>query len=153
MSVSLRKDEFDEEHLTAADLVQGIQPTAVEGRSRENQVRDEQAKDACFGLADSWRGPVLAESPTSEERQALSDALTGLMVLRGELESRSHRAVCRICEQPFRLEDRQLDENGKAFHESCYIEEILRLAANFQSRIENGEREDYSELRRSCSGE
>jgi hypothetical protein len=146
MSVPLRKDgfSFNEEHLTTANLAQGKRPAAFENRSRENQVRDGQAKDAHFGLADSRRGPVFAESPTSEERQALSDALTGLTALSGELESRSHRAVCRICEQPFRLEDRKLDENGMVVHESCYIEEMLRLAANFQSRSENGEREGYS---------
>ena len=67
MSVPLRKDEFDEEHLTTADLAQGKRPAAVEDRSRENQVRDEQAKDARVGLADNRRGPVLAESPTSED--------------------------------------------------------------------------------------
>ena len=67
---------------------------------------------------------------TPEERQAISDALARLTVLRGELESRSQSAVCRICKQPIPLEDCKLDESGKAVHESCYVEEVLRLVAN-----------------------
>jgi hypothetical protein len=70
VSVPLRKDEFDEEHLTTADLAQGKRPAAVEDRSRENQVRDEQPKDARVGPADNRRRPVLAESPTSEDARA-----------------------------------------------------------------------------------
>jgi hypothetical protein len=80
MSVPLKKDEFDEEHLTTADLGQGKRPVTVEDRSRENQVRDEQVKDARFGLADNRREPVLAESPTiedaREEVRAASDVKT-----------------------------------------------------------------------------
>ena len=67
---------------------------------------------------------------TPEERQAISDALAGLMGLRRELEARSQSAVCRICKRPIPLEDCKLDENGKAVHESCYVEAVLRLVAN-----------------------
>jgi hypothetical protein len=67
---------------------------------------------------------------TAEERQAISDALAVLMVLRRELEARSPSPVCRICKQPVPLENCKLDENGKAVHESCYVDELLRLVAN-----------------------
>jgi hypothetical protein len=65
-----------------------------------------------------------------DERQAISDALAGLTVLRAELEGRSQSAVCRICKQPIPRDDCKLDESGKAVHESCYVEEVRRLVAN-----------------------
>ena len=54
MSVPLRKDEFDDQELTTADLAQGKRPAPVEDRSREDQTNKNQPKqdspnDARFG--------------------------------------------------------------------------------------------------------
>jgi hypothetical protein len=69
----------------------------------------------------------LAHGGTPEERRAISDALADLNVLRRELEARSHDAVlCRICNREVRLEEALTDHDGKAGHEDCLVEELLK---------------------------
>lgn len=64
MSVPLRKDEFDTEELTTADLAQGKRPAASEDRPATDSLKTDLLKTDL--LKEDRPRPVLAERPTTQ---------------------------------------------------------------------------------------
>ncbi len=68
MSVPLRKDEFDTEELTTADLAQGKRPAGVDDRPATDTLKTDLLKE------DRPR-PVLATRPSTEGKQSIGSEL------------------------------------------------------------------------------
>jgi hypothetical protein len=67
MSVPLRKDEFDTEELTTADLAQGKRPAAAEDRPATDTLKNDSLKSDL--LTENRPRPVLASRPSTAGTQ------------------------------------------------------------------------------------
>lgn len=80
MSLPLRKDEFDTEELTTADLAQGKRPVATEDRPGTEQMKTDQMKTDLLKeerTSENRPSPVLAERPSDENvRSTTSEGST-----------------------------------------------------------------------------
>jgi hypothetical protein len=73
MSVPLRKDEFDTEELTTADLAQGKRPAAAEDRPPTDTLKNDSLKTDL--LKENGPRPVLASRPSTEGTQTIGSDL------------------------------------------------------------------------------
>jgi hypothetical protein len=73
----MRKDEFDEQELTTADLAEGKHPTG-DNPLKEDRLKDDRLRDKLSTNTpdDNRPGPVLAERPMSDSGNASNTRVT-----------------------------------------------------------------------------
>jgi hypothetical protein len=58
----------------------------------------------------------------------------------------SDQLICAICREPVNLESAKTDDDGNGVHEECYVEKMIRQAAETGKRPTTSDTEKPDEL-------